>query len=310
MNKGDKIMEITRTLRKNSSGDDVRWLKDWLFENDFYSAKIKKITHNRYGGDTVNAVKAFQRKYDLAVDGIFGPKSREKLYEVIKGVNKNFVEYVTAKEFPRISEANRKKINTALNGSEVTSIRRNVVLEALKQATDASIGSKFSYPSSLYIRGGNLYNTNGKINVITYEYLTKTYAKNYASFCTKGRLEMMQKAVKANPNITGADCSGGIIGIFRHFGLVTMKTDEKANGLCGSGYSTVIKKDELIAGDFIGKDGHICLYVGGGLRVEWVGGEWGCQLVDHATRKGYSYTKKKMTTLSNCTRYRRPKVYK
>lgn len=302
-------MNITRTLRKNSVGADVRELKEWLFKNDFYAAKIKKITNSRYGADTVNAVKNFQRRYDLTVDGIFGPKSIEKLNEVINGTKKEFVEYVTAKEFPRISEANRTKINTALNGSDVSAIRRNVVLEALKQATDASIASKFAYPLSLYIRGGNLYNKDGKINVITYDYLTKTYAKKYASYCTNGRLDMMKKAVKANPKITGADCSGGIIGILRHFGLISMNTDATANGLCGSGYSTVIAKSDLTAGDFIGKDGHICLYVGGGLRVEWAGGEYGCQLVDHATRKGYSYTKKKMVALSNCTKYRRPKVY-
>lgn len=303
-------MEITRTLRLNSTGDDVRWLKEWLFENDFYAAKIKKITNSRYGADTVNAVKNFQRRYNLTDDGIFGSKSREMLMVVIGRTNTKIVEYVTAKEYPRISEANRAKINTALNGSDVTYVRRQVVLEALKQATDASIAAKFAYPLSLYIRGGNLYNTNGKINIISYEYLTKTYAKKYASYCTSGRLEMMKKAVKANPEITGADCSGGLIGIFRHFGLIPMNTDATANGLCGSGYSTVIKKEDLIAGDFIGKDGHICLYVGGGLRVEWAGGEYGCQLVDQATRKGYSYTKKKMVTLSNCTRYRRPKIYK
>lgn len=302
-------MNITRTLRKNSVGEDVRELKEWLFKNDFYAAKIKKITNSTYRNDTVNAVKNFQRRYDLTVDGIFGPKSIEKLNEVINDTKKEFVEYVTAKEFPRISEANRTKINTALNGSDVSAIRRNVVLEALKQATDASIASKFAYPLSLYIRGGNLYNTNGKINVISYEYLTNTYSKKYSSYCTNGRLGMMKKAVKANPKITGADCSGGIIGILRHFGLISMKTDATANGLCGSGYSSVIAKSDLTAGDFIGKDGHICLYVGGGLRVEWAGGEYGCQLVDHATRKGYSYTKKKMVTLSNCTRYRKPKVY-
>ena len=303
-------MKITRTLRKNSAGQDVRYLKEWLFENDFYAAKIKKITNSTYGADTVNAVKNYQRRYDLNVDGIFGPKSREKLNEIINGTKKNFVEYVSAKEFPRISEANRAKINVALNGSEVTYVRRQVVLEALKQATDASIASKFAYPSSLYIRGGDLYTKNGKINVITYEYLTKTYPKKYASYCTKGRLEMMEKAVKANPKITGADCSGGIIGILRHFGLIPMNTDATANGLCGSGYSTVISKSDLTAGDFIGTDGHICLYVGGGLRVEWAGGEWGCQLVEQAKPKGYSYTKKKMVNLSNCTRYRRPKIYK
>jgi len=308
-------MNITRTLRKNSAGTDVRWLKDWLFENGFYAPKIKKITHSKYGNDTVNAVKAFQRKYSLTVDGIFGPKSREKLAELLKpkAEQKKEVEYVTAAKYPRISEENRKKINTALNGSGVTSKRRNVVLEALKYATDASIASKYRYPLSLYVRGGNLYNKDLTLNTITEKYLTGTYKKNYASYCTNGRLNMMTSAVKyfkaQGRDITGCDCSGGVIGIFRKFGLIKTTVDATANGLLGSGYSTTIKKDKLTAGDLIGKSGHICIYVGGGLMVEWAGGEYGCQLTEVSSRRCWSFTKRKMVKMAACTKYRQPKAY-
>ena len=309
-------MEITRTLRKNSRGADVRWLKEWLLKNGFYAAKITTITHDKYGGDTVNAVKAFQKKYNLTVDGIFGPKSREKLADLLKPKEeqKEIVEYVKAKCFPRISEKNRAKINAALNGVGVTSKRRRVVLEALNQATDASIASQFDYPLSLYIRGGNLYNKDLSLNTITEKYLTGTYKKKYASYCTSGRLEMMVAAVKyfllkLGIKITGADCSGGIIGIFRKYGLIKANVDATANGLLGSGYSTSVKKDELTAGDFVGKSGHICLYVGGGLMVEWAGGAYGCQLTEVSNRRCWSFTKKKMVKMAACTKYRRPKVY-
>ena len=308
-------MVITRTLRKNSAGQDVRWLKDWLFKNGFYAPQIKKITHSKYGGDTVNAVKAFQRKYNLTVDGVFGPKSREKLADLLKPEEeqKKAVEYVTAEKYPRISEENRKKINTALNGSGVTKIRRDVVLEALKYATDASVASKYRYPLSLYIRGGNLYNKDLTINTITEKYLTGSYKKNYASYCTNGRLDMMASAVKyfaaLGKDITGCDCSGGVIGIFRKFGLIEASVDASANGLLGSGYSTSIKKDELTAGDLIGRSGHICIYVGGGLMVEWAGSEYGCQLTEVSNRRCWSFTKRKMVKMAACTKYRIPKVY-
>lgn len=302
---------MTRSLKRYMSGTDVRELKETLLKLGYYDKKITKITNSTYGNDTYKAVKAFQKEHGLTVDGIFGTKSNERLQEILsKEAAKEQAEYVTAKEYPRISETVRKAINTALNGKEATLVRRKVVLEALKYATDATIASKYTYPSSLYIRGGNLYNTDGKLNVITEKYLTNTYAKKYADYCTNGRLELMKKSVNANPDITGADCSGGIIGILRHFGLISMKTDASANTLLGTGYSASIKKTELTAGDFVGKSGHICLYAGGGYMVEWAGGEYGCQITSVSKRKCWSFTKKKMKTMSACTKYRKTKLYK
>lgn len=310
-------MTITRTLRAKSSGPDVLWLKNWLFENGFYAPKVKKITHDRYGGDTAKAVEAFQRKYSLTVDGIFGPKSREMLNKILNPEIKKDkeIEYVTAEKYPRISEENRKKINVELNGSQMTELRRKIVLEVLKYVTDASIASKFRYPTSLYIRGGNLYNKDLSLNTITVKYLKNTYKKRYASYCTNGRLEMMINAVlhfleKHGIFITGADCSGGLIGVLRFFGLIDNDTDATANGLLGSGYSKTIKKDELIGADFIGKEGHICMYVGGGLMAEWAGGEYGAQLTEVSKRRCWSFTKRRMVTMSACKKYRRPKIYK
>ena len=301
-------MKLTRNLKRYMSGEDVRTVKDWLFNLGFYDKKITKITNSSYGNDTYKAVKAFQQKYNLVVDGVVGKNTFAKLEELVNKVPEDtYPTYLTAEDYPKISEKHRAAINEGLK--RVNYLRRKVVLEALKYATDASIASLVKYPSSLYIRGGNLYNKDGSLNVITEKYLTGAYKKNYASYCTSGRLEMMQKAVNADPKITGADCSGGIIGLFRHFGLVGKSTDATANGLCGSGYSTVIKKVDLSAGDFVGKDGHICLYVGGGLMVEWAGGEYGCQLTEVSDRRCWSFTKKRMVKMAACTRYRKPKVY-
>jgi peptidoglycan hydrolase-like protein with peptidoglycan-binding domain len=305
-------MELTRNLKRGMSGKDVREVKEMLFKLGFYSKTVKKIANNIFGSGTYKAVKAFQKKYNLVVDGIVGKNTMAKLNTIYRakevGVDVVTANYVTAKGYPRLSEGARAKINEALSG--VSYVRRQVVLEALKYATDASIASQFKYPSSLYIRGGNLYNKDNTLNVIPLKYLKDgEYKKRYASFCTNGRLEMMIKAVEADPDTTGADCSGGIIGLFRHFGLIKMNTDATANGLCGSGYSTTINKVDLTAGDFVGKDGHICLYVGGGLMVEWAGGAYGCQLTEVSNRRCWSFTTHKMVKMAACTRYRRPKVY-
>ncbi len=304
--------KLTRNLKRYMKGDDVRTVKGWLFDLGFYEKKITKITNSTYGNDTYKAVKAFQKKYSLVVDGIVGKNTFAKLLELTSDVpSEAYPTYVTAKDYPRISEAARAAINEALK--RVSYVRRRVVLEALKYATDASIAAQFEYPSSLYIRGGNLYNKDNTLNVITEKYLSGSYYKKYKSYCTSGRLEMMIKAVKyflgIGEKITGCDCSGGIIGLLRHFGLIPMNTDATANGLCGSGYSTVIKKVDLTAADFVGRSGHICLYVGGGYILEWAGGEFGCQLTKMSDHKCWSFTKKKFVKQKACTKYRIPKVY-
>lgn len=301
-----KKMKLTRNLKRYMTGDDVRWVKDYLFVMGCYDSGVTKITNSRYGNDTYKAVKAFQKANGLTVDGIYGQKSHAKLLAIINKKD-DVKEYVSAASYSRISETARKAINTAL--SAVTKDRREFVLEALKYATDASIAATFEYPSSLYIRGGNLYNTDGKVNVITEKYLVNTYAKKYASYCTSGRLEMMKKTVKANPNITGADCSGGIVGFLRYFGHVKSTFDTTANNFLGNSYSTAIKKTELTAGDFVGKSGHICLYAGGGYMIEWAGGAYGCQLTEVSNRRCWDFVKKKIVKMASCTKYRVPKWF-
>lgn len=301
-------MELKRNLKRYVTGDDVRWVKDYLFSTGYYTDGIKGITNNRFGNDTYKAVKKFQEKYNLVVDGIVGKNTFGKITELLKNTEPDTTEYITAETHPRISEPARDAINEALK--RVSYVRRKVVLEALKYATDASVAARFDYPSSLYIRGGNLYNKDNTLNIISDKYLRVTYSKKYSTYCTRGRLEMMINAVALDPDITGADCSGGLIGILRHFGLIPMNADDTANGLCGSGYSTTIKKVDLTAGDFVGRSGHICLYVGGGYMVEWAGGEYGCQLTKMSDHKCWSFTERKFKTQKACTKYRRPKAYK
>ena len=66
----------TRTLKLGMSGDDVRWVQYELNRKmgmniDLYSGDFWTITEQ--------AVKDFQKKNGLIVDGIVGPKTRDKL---------------------------------------------------------------------------------------------------------------------------------------------------------------------------------------------------------------------------------------
>ena len=70
--------EQYKTLRKGSRGEEVRKLQTELKNQGFYTGKVDGI----YGNLTVKAVKAFQKKYGLKQDGVAGPKTQKKLYEL------------------------------------------------------------------------------------------------------------------------------------------------------------------------------------------------------------------------------------
>ncbi len=63
-------------LKRGSRGPAVKTLQTALKEQGFYTGKIDGI----FGRNTMNAVKAFQRKNGLKVDGIAGPLTQAVLY--------------------------------------------------------------------------------------------------------------------------------------------------------------------------------------------------------------------------------------
>ena len=66
-----------RTLRKGDKGDDVKTLQKYLITNGEQLPKYD--VDGKFGYETLRAVKNFQRKHDLVVDGIVGPKTWKEL---------------------------------------------------------------------------------------------------------------------------------------------------------------------------------------------------------------------------------------
>lgn len=286
----------TRLLKHMMNGPDVKAVKDRLVALGYLYAS----THSTFGDDTLAAVRAFQSANGLEADGIVGPDTWSALFGDAKPV-----EPVDASAIPaNIGKAAAQAIARELGG--VSATRQKIVIEALRWAWDASAPAQ--YPYSLYIRGGNLYNTDLTANTITAARI-EDGARRQPEYYTAKAKQIMLAAVAANPATTGADCSGGVVGLMRFARVVSGGFDATANSLCGSGHSSAVEKSALLPGDWVGRDGHIGLYVGGGYIVEWMGHKNGCQLTKLNDRRGYDFTTGKTGRKSGWTKFRRPRYY-
>jgi len=318
---------MLRPIREAFTGNIKRGMKGEAVENlqRFLMAAGEKLP--RYGADadfgseTYVAVRNFQKYHKdekgkrLAVDGIVGKKTWASLMaaQPAKPFEPPKDEPAVEPEPPKAEFALPANIGKTAAAAiladleKVSDERKAIVIHALQFAYDPEVPSRFPY--SLYIWGGNLYNKDGKLNFIDDDYLANEFRTDSSRYEMASRV-MMRAAVMNNPNITGADCSGGIVGLLRHFGYIDMDEDANADGLCGASRSKAIKKSELIPADFVGRTGHIGLYAGGGYAIEWYGQAKGCQLTKLGTRRrAWDFVDHQFTTLNEWTKYRRPKYY-
>lgn len=294
-------MTQRRMLRHGSEGKDVMEAKQRLLALGCYTAKVTAVKTDIFGDDTAKAVKVFQSGNGLIADGIIGPLTWAVL----------FPEEGVAADMPERGQMPQQIGNTAAavicaalkNASET---RRGIVLDALQFAYDPEVPGK--YPVSLYIRGGNLYNTDLTPNVITTARIAAG-AKRQPEYYDGGRREMMELTIQNNPTITGADCSGGVVGLFRHAGVVSQRFDLSADGFTANAHYMHIESSALTPADLLHKNGHIGLYVGGGYAVEWMGGAYGCQLTKLAARRGWNFVQQRLDRFGNWTAYLSPNLY-
>ncbi len=73
-------MEFTRNIRKGTSGEDVLFCKQKLLELGFYGDHITTVTRKTFGADTLEAVKRFQARAGLTVDGVIGKATWAALF--------------------------------------------------------------------------------------------------------------------------------------------------------------------------------------------------------------------------------------
>lgn len=304
-------MEFKRTIKLGMSGSDVLYIKKKLFELGMYSNKIKRIRSNQFRKDSVEATEKFQNTYDSICEGPLEVTGTiyEACWEAIEAAARGEIKpKVDPTPTPTPSPEPEKGILDAytwimpakrsviekdlLNTSEM---RRNICLDILKYAFDP----EYRTPGvrALYMWGGNLYNTDLKLNIATatkIEVGAKRYPKKYDG----GRKEWMLSEVKKNPNLPASDCSGMEVGWLRTFKLTNNRFDQNANSLGSEKFSIKCEIENLKPGTFAHRNGHLGTYVGGGYIVEFVGGAYGCQLTKRTDRKVWNFVEQKMHTFS------------
>ena len=124
----------TTTLRHGMQGDAVEKLQEDLDELDYYTGSVT----GRYGNLTKEAVRLFQRDYDLTSDGIAGPKTLAKIKSVLSGVEE--------------SETDEEDTEESANADTTVTVKPSVSLdEVSKLNTEVTLrrGSRSGYVTRL-----------------------------------------------------------------------------------------------------------------------------------------------------------------
>ena len=182
----------------------------------------------------------------------------------------------------------------------VSPLRRRLVEAALPFCYDPHGTEVAAFPKSLYIWGANLYGPDKELYCPTSASVELLAARKPAFF-SGGRREMMlsalQNAASLGDSLSGADCSGAIVGLWRKLDLVAPRFDAVANRLLRVPLSYPVERADLRPGDLVGFDGHIGLYAGAGRVVEWAGGAYGCQLTRLTGRCCWSFPEKRLVRM-------------
>lgn len=276
-------------LKRGSSGQEVKFIKDCLYSLGYLNIKPRKQT---FGSDTEVAVKKYQKAKNLMVDGKVGPLTWDAIMKDMKhkpvedeteqnkpNNNNGLLRYT---DFPHITAPNLRLINEDIK--KVSSKRYTFIKFILGFAYDVDY-VKDNIPTALYVYGANLVDTNLNIQKASKPGFIEEKYKRNPKYFSDGRLEWLKQMAERYPNLAASDCSGMIVGFLRMFNYVSNKWDATANALCSNEYSTATTRSKLTPGDFVGFNGHIGVYVGGGLVVEFAGACYGCQLTSLKQRR-------------------------
>lgn len=280
-------------LKLGSYGDEVKFIKDCLYSLGYLPMKPAK---KNFGSDTEKAVIKYQKENvdasgkPLVVDGKVGQLTWESIMKKMQASqvtdeskpSNDVSQLLKQSDFPHITTPNLRLINSDL--AKVSPKRFTFVKYILQFAHDVDY-VKDNIPTALYIYGANLVDTKLNLQLANQPGFIDSKYNNNPKYFSNGRLEWMKKMAATYPKLAASDCSGMVVGFLRLFNYVSNTFDTTANSLCSNSFSKATTKPKLTPGDFVGFNGHIGVYVGGGLVVEFAGGCYGCQLTNLKNRR-------------------------
>lgn len=283
-------------IKYGSRGAIVKQYKDLLVTLGY----LHKSTHDIFRRDSEKATRLFQSAHGLVVDGIIGKNTSAALLaeyaaHIQPGPDPGSIqEYLSHEQYKHINPNILSAINKSLQ--DETPVRIELVKEALK----------WIMPHGLYVFGQNLYNTELVPQPITEKIIQGT-AKRHPGYYTNGRLEYQLQYIdqceKEGIYVSGCDCSGKIVGLYRKLRIFPAKWDSKAHWLFHT-YCHRIKEKDLRPGDLLfkrvssGRIVHVAMYLGWGYISEAAGTAYGIQITDnlqHVVRNNVKNTLEKHT---------------
>lgn len=241
-------------IKKGSKGEDVKHLQNFL--NWYLKAGLKK--DGICGAKTVSAIKKFQKKHKLKVDGWFGPKCRAKAKSVVKRYSTDTKTTTSTKT----ATAEKKAYTGTLPTTKLVKTNAQVIADTVRWAKWIANDNDFHYGYTNKSKGANAHH-------------------NGCYFCGTQKLKknmlMPEHTYCCNPFIGAAWAHGGCVPealkLCQHtssWGFSKSEGYNKSDLFRNLGHPA---KSKLKPGDVLCKDTHVAMYVGNGKLVEASGGD-------------------------------------
>lgn len=272
------LLTGSMVLKYMSNSPIVKQYKDVLVALGY----LTKSTHSYFGRDTEKAVYTFQCEHELVLDGIINQNTSAAIISAFKTYIKTnygtqIIKHLDPTKYPYISSDILSAINMSLQ--DETPVRIELV----------KLDLKWIMPHGLYVFGYNLYTSDLVPMPITKDGIRKQ-ASRYPGYYTNGRLEYqlnyINECAEKGIYLSGCDCSGKEVGLYRKLGIFPPTWDCKAHWLYHS-YCSGISESSLRPGDLLfkrnssGRITHVAMYLGSGYVSEAVGTAYGIQITDN-----------------------------
>ena len=128
------------TLYNGCRGEEVRELQQALITLGF----LKGTTDGVYGNNTENAVRAFQKKYNLNVDGLAGEKTRDLVISKAAAASGSVAQVQSSQSDISLSQSYAPStLYNGCRGDDVRQLQQALIdLGFLKGSADGIFGSK------------------------------------------------------------------------------------------------------------------------------------------------------------------------